>query len=158
MRESFLIMKNMKTYSLKGKEIVNNWKVLDAQGQTLGRLASEAARLLMGKHKPSYTRHLPMGDFVVVVNAARVRVTGNKLANKIYYRHSGYMGGLKETTMRTLMESRPERVMELAVKRMLPQNKLGDALFRRLKVYAGPEHPHQAQVGTPANAAPQSAE
>ena len=146
-------MKNTKTYSLKGGDIANEWRVLNAEGQTLGRLASEAAKLLMGKHKPSYSRHLPMGDFVIITNASRIRITGNKLIGKIYYRHTGYMGGLKETTLKRMMETRPERVIELAVKRMLPQNKLGDALYRRLKVYAGPEHPHQAQV-KPAAAEP----
>src|SRR5581483_624188 len=139
-------MKNTKTYSLKGNDIANEWRALDAQEKSLGRLASEAAVLLMGKHKPTYSPHLPMGDFVVIVNASRVKITGNKLLGKVYYRHTGYMGGLKETTLKRMMETRPERVIELAVKRMLPQNKLGDALFRRLKVYAGPEHPHQAQV------------
>ncbi|HXG36062.1 MAG TPA: 50S ribosomal protein L13 [Dehalococcoidia bacterium] len=139
-------MKNTKTYSLKARDIANDWQMLDAQDQVLGRLAARAAHLLMGKHKPTYTPHLPMGDYVIVVNAARVKVTGNKLADKVYYRHSGYMGGLKETTLQVMLERRPERVVELAVKRMLPQNKLGQALLRRLKVYAGPEHPHEAQV------------
>jgi len=139
-------MKRMKTYSLKAKEIDKAWHVVDAADQTLGRLASLVAGLLMGKHKPSYSPHLDMGDFVVVVNAERVRVTGKKLSDKVYYRHSGYMGGLKETTLRDLLARRPGRVMELAVRGMLPRNKLGRHLLGHLKVYAGPEHPHQAQV------------
>ncbi|HEU4760573.1 MAG TPA: 50S ribosomal protein L13 [Dehalococcoidia bacterium] len=136
----------MKTYSLKAKEIDKAWQVLDASGQTLGRLATQVAGLLMGKHKPAYSPHLDMGDFVVVVNAERVRVTGKKLSDKVYYRHTGYMGGLKETTLRDLMARRPGRVIELAVRGMLPRNKLGRHLLGHLKVYAGPEHPHQAQV------------
>ncbi len=136
----------MKTYSLKAKEINNDWHVLDASGQVLGRLASQAARLLMGKHKPTYSPHLPMGDYVVIVNAASVRVTGKKLTGKVYYRHTGYMGGIKATTLGDMMARRPERVIEMAVQRMLPQNRLGRALLRRLKVYAGPDHPHEAQV------------
>ena len=139
-------MKRMKTYSLKAKEIDKAWHVVDAADQTLGRLASRVAGLLMGKHKPSYSPHLDMGDFVVVVNADKVRVTGKKLSDKVYYRHSGYMGGLKETTLRDLLARRPGRVMELAVRGMLPRNKLGRHLLGHLKVYAGPAHPHQAQV------------
>ena len=146
-------MRNGKTFTLKGNDIRNGWQVLDADGQVLGRLAVQAATLLMGKHKPVYSPHLPMGDFVVVVNAEKVRFTGNKLANKIYYRHTGYMGGLKETVLKDMMQKKPERVVELAVKRMLPQNKLGRQLFGRLKVYAGPEHPHESQVNAAAKAA-----
>src|SRR3972149_4827031 len=140
------MMKQMRTYSLKGKEIDKGWHVVDATGQTLGRLASRAAYLLMGKHKPTYSPHLDMGDFVVVVNAEKVRVTGKKLTDKVYYRHTGYMGGLKETTLRDLLARRPARVMEMAVRGMLPRTTLGRALLRHLKVYAGPEHPHEAQV------------
>ncbi len=140
------MMKQMKTYSLKAKEIDKGWHVIDATGQTLGRLASRVAHLLMGKHKPTYSPHLDMGDFVVVVNAEKIRVTGKKLTDKIYYRHTGYMGGIKETVLKDLLARRPGRVMELAVRGMLPRNRLSRALLRHLKVYAGPNHPHEAQV------------
>lgn len=136
----------MRTYSLKAKEIDKDWHVVDAAGQTLGRLASQVAVLLMGKHKPTYSPHLDMGDFVVVVNAGKVRVTGKKLSDKLYYRHSGFVGGLKQTTLGELLNRRPARVIELAVRGMLPRNRLGRDFIRHLKVYAGPEHPHQAQV------------
>ena len=139
-------MKQMKTYSLKGGEIEKHWHVVDANGQTLGRLATQVANLLMGKHKTTYSRHLDMGDYVVVVNAEKIRVTGNKRQDKKYYRHSGYMGGLKERTLGTMLQRRPGRVVELAVRGMLPRNRLGRQLYRHLKVYAGPDHPHQAQV------------
>lgn len=138
--------KRTKTYSLKGGEIDKRWQVVDAEGQPLGRLATHVAGLLMGKHKPTYSRHLDMGDFVVVVNAKKVKVTGNKMADKKYYHHSGYMGGLKTTNLETMMQRHPDRVIELAVKGMLPKNKLGRHLQRRLKVYAGPDHPHANQV------------
>lgn len=138
--------KRMKTYSLKGGDIDKRWHVLDAADHTLGRLASQVASLLMGKHKPDYSRHLDMGDFVVVVNAAKVRITGNKLQDKKYYRHSGYMGGLKTIPLARMMERRPERVIEMAVRGMLPRSRLGRHVYRHLKVYAGPDHPHQAQV------------
>lgn len=138
--------KRMKTYSMRGAEIDKRWQVVDAEGQTLGRLATQVAGLLMGKHKPNYSPHLDMGDFVVVVNAGKVRVTGNKMQDKKYYRHSGYMGGLKTTTLGTMMARRPERVIELAVRGMLPRNRLGRHLYSHLKVYAGPDHPHGAQV------------
>lgn len=131
---------------MKAREIDKVWHVLDADGQTLGRLATKVAELLMGKHKPTYSRHLDMGDFVIVVNASRVRVTGNKLDGKIYYRHTGYVGGIKETPLREMLERHPDRVIEKAVKGMLPRNKLAGSLLRHLKVYAGPEHPHEAQV------------
>ena len=124
--------------------------MVDAADQTLGRLASNVAILLMGKHKPTYSPHLDMGDFVIVVNASRIHVTGNKLDDKIYYRHTGYMGGLKEATLRERMEKQPERVIEAAVKGMLPRNKLSRHVLRHLKVYAGPEHPHEAQVNASA--------
>ena len=127
-------------------EIDKVWHVLDAEGQTLGRLATKVAELLQGKHKPTYTRHLDMGDFVIVVNASRVRVTGNKLDGKIYYRHTGYVGGIKETPLREMLEKHPDRVIEKAVKGMLPRNKLAGSLLRHLKVYAGPDHSHEAQV------------
>lgn len=140
------MMKQMKTYTVKAGEIDKAWHVVDAQGQTLGRLATRVAGLLMGKHKPTYSPHLDMGDFVVVVNAAKLLVTGRKSENKVYYRHSGYMGGLKETTLSDMLKRHPERVVEYAVRGMLPRNRLGRALLRHLKVYAGPDHPHQAQV------------
>lgn len=139
-------MKRMTTYSLKGGEIEKGWQVIDAEGQTLGRLATEVAVLLRGKHKPTYTPHMDMGDSVIVVNAAKVRVTGNKLADKTYYRHTGYMGGLKERQLEEMLAKHPERVIELAVRGMLPKNKLGRQLLRHLKVHAGPDHPHEAQV------------
>ncbi len=131
---------------MKAREIDKVWHVVDADGQTLGRLATRVAELLMGKHKPTYSPHLDMGDFVIVVNASRVRVTGNKLDGKIYYRHTGYVGGIKETPLREMLERHPDRVIEKAVKGMLPRNKLAGSLLRHLKVYAGPEHPHEAQV------------
>jgi len=136
----------MRTYSTKVSDIEREWWVLDASGRTLGRLASEVARLLKGKHKPIYSPHLDVGDYVIVVNAAEVRVTGNKLTQKIYYRHSGYPGGLKSTSLKRMMETYPTRVIEHAVKGMLPHNRLGAAMFKKLKVYPGAEHPHQGQV------------
>ncbi len=139
-------MKRMKTYSLKGAEIEKRWQVVDAEGQTLGRLATQVAGLLMGKHKPAYSPHLDMGDFVIIVNAEKVRVTGNKMEDKKYYRHTGYMGGLKTTSLGTMMERHPDRVIRLAVRGMLPRNRLARHVLRHLKVYAGPDHPHQAQV------------
>ena len=138
----------MKTYSLKEKDIDNKWHVIDAADQTLGRLATKVAGLLMGKHKPTYSPQLAMGDYVIVVNAEKVKTTGNKLEKKIYYRHTGYMGGIKQTTQGKLMEKRPTRVIELAVKGMLPKTKLGRQLYGRLKVYPGPDHPHKAQIET----------
>jgi large subunit ribosomal protein L13 len=136
----------MKTYSLKAGDIDKAWQVLDADGQTLGRLATQVATLLQGKHKPTYSPHLDMGDFVVVVNASRIKVTGNKLDDKIYYRHTGYVGGLKQTPLKEMLDKHPDRVVEMAVKGMLPRNKLARHLLRHLKVYAGPDHPHEAQV------------
>lgn len=121
------------------------WYVADASGQTLGRLASEVAVVLRGKHRRDYSPHLDQGDFVVVVNADRVRVSGKKLTDKLYYRHSGYPGGLRQETLKDLLARKPERVIELAVRGMLPDNRLGDAIYRKLKVYAGPTHPHAAQ-------------
>jgi len=138
--------KMMKTYSLKAGDIDKAWQVLDADGQTLGRLATQVATLLQGKHKPTYSPHLDMGDFVVVVNASRIKVTGNKLDDKIYYRHTGYVGGLKQTPLKEMLDKHPDRVVEMAVKGMLPRNKLARHLLRHLKVYAGPDHPHEAQV------------
>jgi len=139
-------MNNTKTYSLSAKEIQKSWHVIDATGQTLGRLSTRVATLLMGKHKPTYSPHLDMGDFVIVVNARKVRVTGKKLDDKIYYRHTGYMGGLKETVLGDMLERQPRRVIELSVRGMLPRNRLARHLLRHLKVYAGPDHPHEAQV------------
>lgn len=139
-------MKRMKTYSLKAGDIQKDWHVVDATGQTLGRLATQVAGLLVGKNKPTYSPHLDMGDYVIVVNAEKIRVTGNKLQDKKYYRHTGYMGGIKETTLEKMLERHPERVVSLAVRGMLPRNKLSRHRLRHLKVYAGPNHPHEAQI------------
>ena len=136
----------MKTYSLKAKETEVRWHVRDADGQTLGRFASEVAQLLRGKYRPTYTPHMDNGDFVVIVNAAKVKTTGNKAQQKLYYRHSGYPGGLKETPLARMLETHPERVLQQAVKGMLPHNRLSRRLLRHLKIYGGPDHPHQAQV------------
>ncbi|MGE5620734.1 MAG: 50S ribosomal protein L13 [Sphingomonadaceae bacterium] len=136
----------MKTYSPKASEIVRSWHVIDASGQTLGRLATQIAQLLKGKHKPYYAPHMDCGDFVVVINAEKVRVTGDKLEEKRYYRHSGYPGGLRAVTLGTQLRSHPTRVIEHAVRGMLPHNALGRAMYRKLKVYAGPTHPHGAQT------------
>jgi large subunit ribosomal protein L13 len=135
----------MRSYVPKPDDITREWRVMDASDQVLGRLASEAARLLRGKHKPSFTPHLDTGDFVVVVNADKVRVTGRKLDQKTYYRHSGRPGSLKSETLRERMEKYPERAIRAAVWGMLPKNRLGRQLLRKLKVYSGPDHPHQAQ-------------
>ena len=136
----------MRTYSVKGPEIKREWQVIDASGKTLGRLASQIATILRGKHKPIYTPWLDTGDYVIVVNASKVRVTGKKAEQKVYYRHSGYPGGLKSITLGQLMQKDPCQVIEHAVKGMLPKGPLGRAMLRKLKVYPGPEHPHQAQV------------
>lgn len=136
----------MRTYSPRAREIRREWWVIDATDQTLGRMASQVARLLMGKHKPMYAPHMDTGDYVVIVNASRVRVTGRKGEQKVYYRHSGYPGGLRSETYRHLFARNPVRVVELAVKGMLPGTALGRAMFKKLKVYAGEEHPHQAQT------------
>lgn len=138
----------MKTYSTKASEIKREWHVIDASGRTLGRLATEIAQLLKGKHKPIYAPHLDTGDYVIVINAEKVRVTGNKAKQKVYYRHSGYPGGLKAVTFEKMMETHPTRIIEHAVRGMLPKNPLGRAMLRKLKVYEGPAHPHQAQVKT----------
>lgn len=134
------------TYSVKGSDIERSWHVLDASGKTLGRLATEAAGLLQGKGKPMYSRHMDNGDFVVVINAALVHVTGKKAEQKTYYRHTQYPGGLRRTTFAKMMETHPTRVVEHAVKGMLPHNSQGRAMARRLKVYAQDNHPHQSQV------------
>ena len=139
----------MKTYTAKPREIDQAWRLVDADGQILGRLATEIADTLRGKNKPAYTPHVDTGDFVIVVNAEKVRVTGKKLDQKIYYRHSGYPGGLRERTLAEQLARRPEEVIRRAVKGMLPKNKLAAAQLRKLKVYAGPEHPHAAQNPAP---------
>lgn len=136
----------MRTYSTKKSEITRSWHVIDASDKTLGRLASEVAQLLKGKHKPVYSRHLDTGDYVIIVNASKVSVTGKKPTQKIYYRHTGYPGGLKTRTYAQMMEKDPARVIEHAIRGMLPKNPLGRAMYKKLKVYAGPNHPHQAQV------------
>jgi large subunit ribosomal protein L13 len=135
----------MRTYVPKEGEVTRDWVVMDAADQVLGRLATEAARILRGKHKPEYTPHLDTGDFVVIVNAERVKLTGAKLDQKVYYRHSGRPGSLKSETARERLDKYPERVIQAAVWGMLPKNRLGRKLLRKLKVYAGPEHPHEAQ-------------
>ncbi|HUP01970.1 MAG TPA: 50S ribosomal protein L13 [Gemmatimonadota bacterium] len=135
----------MKTQSITPEQITRRWYLVDAEEETLGRLASRVAQILRGKHKPIYTPHLDTGDFVLVVNAEKVVLTGKKLDQKRYYRHSGYPGGLKETPVWRLLETHPERVIESAVRGMLPKGKLGRRMFRKLKVYAGPDHPHGAQ-------------
>jgi len=135
----------MRTYVPKEGEISREWVVMDAADQVLGRLATEVARILRGKHKPDYTPHLDTGDFVVIVNAERVHLTGAKLDDKIYYRHSGRPGSLKSETARERLDKHPERVIQAAVWGMLPKNRLGRKLLRKLKVYSGPEHPHDAQ-------------
>ena len=135
----------MKTYTPKTEEIQRRWWVVDANGKVLGRLASEIAQVLRGKHKPMFTPHLDTGDYVVVVNADKVRLTGNKAENKAYFRHSGYMGGEKFVPFKEMLSKHPDRVIDLAVKGMLPKNNLGRMMRRKLKVYAGPEHPHEAQ-------------
>jgi len=135
----------MKTVFAKPGEVKRGWWLVDAEGQVLGRLATRIAKILMGKHKPIYTPHVDTGDFVVVVNAEKVVLTGKKWEQKNYYRHSGYPGGLKVQTARQVRETHPERLIQLAVRRMLPKNKLGRRMLKRLKVYAGPTHPHEAQ-------------
>jgi len=136
---------NVKTYYAKPHEVQREWVLIDATDQVLGRVASKAARILRGKHKPQYTAHVDTGDFVIIVNADKIRVTGTKAASKEYFRHSGYPGGLKSETFTEAMAKHPERVIEHAVKGMLPKNTLGRAMGKKLKVYTGPEHPHAAQ-------------
>jgi large subunit ribosomal protein L13 len=137
----------MKTYSVKAAEIERQWHVIDATDKILGKLATEAAKLLMGKHKPTFSRHLDTGDFVVIINAAKVRFTGKKAEQKLYHSHSGYPGGLKTVNLERMMATNPARVIEHAVKGMLPHNRLGAQMLKKLKVYAGEEHPHLAQTG-----------
>ena len=138
-----------RTYVTKNKDVQREWYVVDAAGQTLGRLAAQVARILCGKHKLTYSPSVATGDCVIVVNAEKIRVTGRKLDQKIYYRYSGYPGGLKEVTLRTLLQRHPTRVIEHAVRGMLPKTRLGRRMFKKLKVYAGPEHPHEAQQPKP---------
>lgn len=135
----------MKTYSAKPNEVTKNWLLIDAEGLTLGRMATEIATRLRGKHKAEYTPHVDTGDYVVVINADKVRVTGNKATDKIYHAHSGFPGGLKSISFEKLQEKAPERAIQLAVKGMLPRTPLGRAMYKKLKVYAGTEHPHTAQ-------------
>jgi large subunit ribosomal protein L13 len=135
----------VKTYNTTKEEIQRDWFLVDAEGQTLGRIASRVAALLRGKHKPTFTPWLDCGDFVVVINADKISVTGNRLDSKVYYRHSGYVGGLKSITLRDQLGKHPERVLAAAVQGMLPSNRLGRKMFKKLKVYAGSQHPHAAQ-------------
>ena len=139
----------MPTYSPKPGDVTRAWHVIDAEDVVLGRLATEVATLLRGKHKPTYAPHVDTGDFVIIVNAEKVALTGDKKTKKMAYRHSGYPGGLKQVTVGDLLERRPERLVELAVRGMLPKNTLGRAQLKKLKVYAGPDHPHAAQKPQP---------
>ena len=136
----------MKTYSTKASDIERQWHVFDASGQTLGKLSTQVAKLLMGKGKTIFVPNLDTGDFVIVINAAKVKVTGKKVKQKIYYRHSGYPGGLRAVTLEEMLQSHPTRVIEHSVRGMLPRNRLGSAMIRKLKVYAGDSHPHEAQL------------
>ena len=135
----------MKTFSAKAEEVNREWFLIDAEGKTLGRMASEIAFRLRGKHKPEFTPHVDTGDYIVVVNAEKVAVTGNKLNDKMYHHHTGYVGNLKSIKLKDMLAKQPERVIEKAVKGMLPKNTLGRDMYRKLKVYAGPTHPHEAQ-------------
>lgn len=139
----------MKTYSPKASDIHRRWWLVDAEGKVLGRLASEIAKILRGKHKPTYAPHMDMGDHVVVINAEKVRLTGNKAEQKTYFRHTGYMGGEQHIPVRRMLSERPERVIELAVKGMLPKNNLGRLMRKKLRVYAGASHPHDGQQPEP---------
>jgi large subunit ribosomal protein L13 len=139
----------MKTRSIRSQDVRHDWLVVDAADRTLGRIATEIAHRLRGKHKPEFTPHVDTGDYIIVVNADKVRVTGRKTTDKIYYRHSGYPGGIKGTSFERLRDTHPERIIENAVRGMLPRNPLGRAMFRKLKVYAGPDHPHAAQQPQP---------
>lgn len=135
----------MGTYNPTINDLKHDWYVVDAENKVLGRLAAKVSHMLMGKHKPNFAYHMDNGDFVIIINADKIKVTGNKAEGKIYYRHTGYPGGIKSTNLKTMMINQPERVIEIAVRGMLPKNKLGRKLFTKLKVYAGSEHPHQAQ-------------
>lgn len=138
-----------KTHTPRADELDRRWWVIDLEGKTLGRAAAAIAHVLIGKHKPDYTPHLDNGDFVIAVNCNKLRVTGKKMKDKFYYRHSGYPGAIKEESLEHLLKRKPERVIELAVKNMLPKNRLGRKMHRKLKVYKGPDHPHQAQNPEP---------
>ena len=143
----------MKTYSVTTADIKREWHVIDASEQVLGKLATRAAALLIGKHKPIFSRHLDIGDYVVVINAEKIRVTGNKVQQKVYYRHSGYPGGLKSISLERMLETNPTRVVEYAVKGMVPHTRLGARMMKRLRVFAGEDHPYQGQVkATPVKA------
>ncbi len=135
----------MKTFTAKPESVVRDWYVVDAAGKTLGRLASEVARRLRGKHKPEYTPHVDTGDYIVVINAAKIHATGKKRTDKVYHHHTGYIGNLKSITLGKLLDKAPERAIEHAVRGMLPKNRLGRAMIRKLKVYPGPDHRHAAQ-------------
>lgn len=139
----------MKTYITKPAEVERKWYVIDAEGQTLGRLASRVAAVLRGKHKPGYSPSVDCGDYVIIINADKIRVTGQRLDDKRYYRHSGYPGGIREITLREQLEKFPTRPLEIAIKGMLPKNRLGRKMIKKLKVYAGSEHPHEAQQPVP---------
>jgi large subunit ribosomal protein L13 len=139
----------VKTYSAKESDIVRKWYVVDANGQTLGRLASQIATILRGKHKPIYTPHVDCGDYVIVINAEKIHVTGKRLDNKKYYRHSGYPGGIRSLTLRQMLRKQPEMPIKEAIRRMLPKGPLGRDMLTKLRVYAGPEHPHEAQDPEP---------
>ena len=151
-------MKRIRTYSAKPGDVEPAWHVMDASNQTLGRMATRIARTLQGKDKPTYTAHQLTGDYVVVINAGRVRVTGRKTTQKTYYRHSGYVGNLKSFLLKDMLEQHPDRVIRLAVRGMLPDNKRGRDMLRRLKVYAGSTHPHQSQVGQSQTGQPETGE
>lgn len=139
----------MKTFSAKPAEVTRDWYIIDAEGKTLGRMATEIAHRLRGKHKPEFTPHVDTGDYIVVINAEKIHVTGNKMKQKTYYHHTGYIGNLKSITLEKLLQKAPTRVIEKAVKGMLPKNSLGRAMFKKLKVYAGTEHMHAAQQPKP---------
>lgn len=139
----------MKTFSAKAEEVNRDWYVVDATNKTLGRLSTEIARRLRGKHKPEYTPHVDTGDYIVVVNAEKIRVTGNKMKNKMYHRYTGYIGNLKSMSLEKLMKETPERALQYAVKGMMPRNSLGRKMYSKLRVFAGPEHSHEAQQPIP---------
>ena len=139
----------MKTFSAKSHDIDRNWYLVDAQNKTLGRLSTEIANRLRGKHKPIYTPHVDTGDYIVVVNASKIRVTGKKMTDKVYYKHTGYIGNLKSENLETMLEKYPEKVLMKSVRGMLPKSKLGNAMIKKLRVFAGPEHTHIAQQPEP---------
>jgi large subunit ribosomal protein L13 len=139
----------MKTYSARAQDVRRQWHLIDAEGKTLGRLATEVARRLRGKHKPEFTPHVDTGDYVVIINAEKVHVTGNKMSDKMYHHHTGYIGNLKSISLEKQLDKRPEKVIQLAVKGMMPRGPLGRAMLSKLKVYAGSEHPHAAQQPQP---------